>query len=286
MPREVAWRLFAREFNQSQDELRGDGEYAPNYVLTPLGAKVNRVLMAGTLIEKEQRDLEESFYRLRVDDRTATFYISVGQYQPQALQAVRDLEPPCAVMVVGKARAYVPEEGRMYVSLKPEVIHRVDLAFVRQMRYEAALLLHERLELLREVSLLEDPTPQQVIDLGGSPIQAAGIIEVHRRYGSFPIDEYQAVLRNALYSLLDEEEPVISAPAPADAAYLPDSEDEEVLLGFLTSDQALDGVTRSQVIEWCAGKGINEERAISLLRQLMGNGAVYQPDQDRYVYVD
>ena len=42
--REVAWRVFAGEYNSSNLEIKGEGERAPSYIVTPLGAMINRVL--------------------------------------------------------------------------------------------------------------------------------------------------------------------------------------------------------------------------------------------------
>ena len=41
--REVAWRVFAGELNSSDLEVRGEGEKAPSYLITPLGAQINRL---------------------------------------------------------------------------------------------------------------------------------------------------------------------------------------------------------------------------------------------------
>ena len=45
MNREVAWRLFAGEYNESNFEVGGGGDRAPTYVVTPLGARVNRLFV-------------------------------------------------------------------------------------------------------------------------------------------------------------------------------------------------------------------------------------------------
>ena len=47
--REVAYRIFAHELKDTSVALERDLEnaYAPQYVLTPTGAKVNRVFIVG-----------------------------------------------------------------------------------------------------------------------------------------------------------------------------------------------------------------------------------------------
>ena len=53
MKRQTAWRVFAGEFNDSTVEIKGEGEMTPSYVVTPLGAKVNRVFIIGVLTDVE-----------------------------------------------------------------------------------------------------------------------------------------------------------------------------------------------------------------------------------------
>jgi len=77
--REVAWRLFASEYNDATLEMDGGGERAPSYVVTPLGAKVNRVFVVGVITDvRERRDgypADVARPRLRP---TGTFRIYAG----------------------------------------------------------------------------------------------------------------------------------------------------------------------------------------------------------------
>ena len=47
--RQSAVRLFAREFYESSLPDGGQGEYDPKFVVTKLGAKVNRMYVAGVI---------------------------------------------------------------------------------------------------------------------------------------------------------------------------------------------------------------------------------------------
>ena len=54
--RETAWRVFAGELNSSSLEIKGEEEKTPSYLITPLGAKLNRILIAGVLLVQENPD--------------------------------------------------------------------------------------------------------------------------------------------------------------------------------------------------------------------------------------
>lgn len=70
--REVAHRVFAAEFGQANVEIKGTEERAPSFVLTPLGAKVNRLLFVGVLTSAEKVN-DGDMWRARVSDPTGVF---------------------------------------------------------------------------------------------------------------------------------------------------------------------------------------------------------------------
>jgi hypothetical protein len=126
--REVARRVFASEFNDASYTFsESDDERAPVYLLLPTGEKANRVFLVGTLTEKEDIGEDSEYWRGRIVDPTGTFFVYAGQYQPEAAAALRDLDAPSYVAIVGKPRTYEPEDGDgVIVSVRPESITEVD----------------------------------------------------------------------------------------------------------------------------------------------------------------
>ena len=124
--REVARRVFAREFNDAGYTFKeSDDERAPLYLLLPTGERANRVFIAGTLTEKEDVGEDSEYWRGRVVDPTGTFFVYAGQYQPEAASMLRELEPPAYVSIVGKPRTYETDDGTINVSVRPESINVV-----------------------------------------------------------------------------------------------------------------------------------------------------------------
>ncbi|WP_058366260.1 RPA family protein [Haloparvum sedimenti] len=125
--REVARRVFAREFNDAGYTFKeSDDERAPVYSLLPTGESANRVFFVGTLTEKEDVGDDSEYWQGRIVDPTGTFFVYAGQYQPEAASTLRDLEPPAYVAVVGKPRTYETDDGSINVSVRPESITVVD----------------------------------------------------------------------------------------------------------------------------------------------------------------
>jgi uncharacterized protein len=125
--REVARRVFAKEFNASNMLFKeGEDQYSPQYVLTPTGAKCNRVFIVGTLTEKSDIGNDSEYWRGRVTDPTGAFTIYAGQYTPEAAQALSDIEVPSFVAVIGKPSSYKGQDGNPVITVRPEIIVPVD----------------------------------------------------------------------------------------------------------------------------------------------------------------
>jgi RPA family protein len=129
MRREVAKRVFAGEFRDASHTFKeSDEERAPTYLLLPTGEKANRIFAVGTVTEKEDIGTDSEYWKARVVDPTGTFLVYAGQYQPEAVDVIRDVETPEYVAVVGKPDTYEPEgeDGDVITSIRPESLSVVD----------------------------------------------------------------------------------------------------------------------------------------------------------------
>ncbi|MFA1610720.1 hypothetical protein [Halobellus rubicundus] len=124
--REVARRVFAAEFDDATlSYSESDEERAPNYVVTPTGARINRLFAVGALTEVES--VNDDIVRGRIADPTGVFVSYAGQYQPDAMGFLERAEPPCFVSLTGKARTYQPDDSdRIFTSVRPESLNEVD----------------------------------------------------------------------------------------------------------------------------------------------------------------
>ena len=144
--REVARRVFASEFNDAEFTFKeSDDERAPLYALLPTGERANRVFVVGTLTETEDIGEDSEYWRGRVVDPTGTFFVYAGQYQPDAASALREMETPTYVAVVGKPRTFETDDGSVNVSLRPESITPVSEATRDRWVVETAERTMERL---------------------------------------------------------------------------------------------------------------------------------------------
>jgi len=195
--REVAYRLFAAEFEDSTLDYReSDEERAPNYVVTPTGARVNRMFVVGVLTEIEQ--VNENVLRARIVDPTGAFVVYAGQYQPDELAFLERVEPPAFLAVTGKARTFQPEDSdRVFTSIRPESINRVDAETRDRWIVGTAEQTVERVATM--ATALERPEAGEeleslLVDGGATPNHANGIRLAIEHYGTTP--EYLDAVRD------------------------------------------------------------------------------------------
>ena len=292
--RETAWRIFAGELNASSLERKGDDDTSPSYVVTPLGSMVNRVMAAGVMTEKENIGTDdEPMWKARVQDVTGSFFLNVGRYQPEAAAAMANLDTPAFVAVIGKVRTYSPEEGRVYVSLRPEKIVQIDDRSRNLWILEAAESMWDRLLKVRKAVTNPDAGVNDLIAMGLTSAEAEGITMALDHYGDQDSSRYLSVLQSALRMLLPDREIDLGLPEEVPSAPeeievdeekgdggMSSADKEDVILALIEEldDMRGKGAPRSEIDRRAAMEGISEAEVEEISDALMDKGLVYEPN--------
>ena len=222
--REVARRVFAEELRSSNYSFRdGDDQYqyAPQYLLTPTGARCNRVFLAGTLTERDDIGGDTEHWRGRVVDPTGSVLIYAGQYQPEAASILAGIEPPAFVAVVGKPSLYQTEDGNMIVSVRAEAIRTVDQQTRNLWIMDAARRTLERLKELERLGPLSLTGEFSTADKAASSPHLDA--ERAREHYHTDVEHYRMMVNKALISLKADLQANARAEAPERrAAAVPD----------------------------------------------------------------
>jgi RPA family protein len=299
--REVAWRVFAEEYNSSTLEYKGEGEKPVSYVITPLGAKINRMLIVGVVTDIEDIGEEgKPRYRARITDPTGTFYISAGEYQPSAAMALSKMSPPAFAAVVGKSRAYTPEQGVKYLSIRPERIREVDAEARDYWTLETARSTLHRIEAVGEGLRMTGLSTNQLMKLGYPENLSDGVVRAIEFYKDIDVSRFRNSVAEALRSLLPEErlrKRTDEAPAEAkkerprpkkEEAETKEDELHEVGVGTDEEDtvlkliESLDSGSRGapwdKIVEAAKGKKIDKVRLEEIVASLLDKGEIYEPE--------
>ena len=158
--REVAYRVFANELLNTDIVLpRGDGKYAVQYVMTPTGAKVNRLIVVGAITDIEDIGTENEWWRVRISDPTGGFTAYAGEYQPDAARVLSQADIPEMLAIVGKIAVYTPEDGSTVLSIRPETVAVVDTDAMDRWVFQTAQ------QTLERIKTLESSSPESVDDM-------------------------------------------------------------------------------------------------------------------------
>jgi uncharacterized protein len=286
--RETAHRLFAAEYNASRVEIKGADERSASYVVSPLGAKINRVFIVGVLTDVEAVGADGNLWRARVSDPTGVFTLYSGQYQPEATAHLSALSPPAYVAVVGKSRTYEPEPGQFYVSVRPESVTPVDEETRNQWILDAAQRTAERIKACRAAKDLEAPAPTDLEALGVPNYLTDGVLLAKERYaGDVDLDYFHRTTQEALRFLESGEfiPPPEPAAQPAVVAVTkaapkgPGDEIEEKVLGIIRShaSQSDKGAQWDAIVADGQKADLSEEVIEDAINALMDKGVIYEP---------
>lgn len=295
--REPAWRVTARELESSLEEERGTGDRAAGYLISPFGARMNRVALAGALSPAEPvgRDDPPTFWRSRLSDPTGAIAVTAGSFQPRAMAQLRQAAELRPAVVVGKVHLYRGRDGVAYISVRAEALRSVAEGEERALLADVVRQTLDRLDLLERLER-EPATPVDGLVADGVPrawIDAAR--ESLRRYPTVDRAAFRRELASAVRHVAGESAPtanppgippgvtVTRAPPPRPPAPPPTAQQREEEAAFLTlldeiADVSVDGYADlKEVLGRLAAQGVVADRAESVLNRLEEEGAVEEP---------
>ncbi|MFH0904402.1 MAG: DNA-binding protein [Methanobacteriota archaeon] len=296
LDREVAWRIFAWEFNRSTLHISEGDERAPNYIITPTGVKCNRLFIVGVVTEVENIGKDNSLWRGRVADPTGVFTVYAGHYQPEAAIFLSELNIPAYVAVVGKARKFEPEDGSVYTSVRPEEMNNADEKLRDRWVLDTAERTLERIKYIEDAlssGKSGNDLKEYLIGKGTNVVLADGVTKAVEHYKN--LDKTIAELKNAVIHAIeavasDREEKLveIKTPPETDEAVAveenakpelkePETLPKEIIAGIIDKLDTGKGISYSIVVETAQKAGIDPEIVESGIKELMDEGRCYEP---------
>lgn len=295
MKREVAWRVFAGEYNDSHVEIKGEGDMTPSYVVTPLGAKVNRLFIIGVLTDVENVSEDGDLVRAHISDPTGVFTIYSGQYQPEVKEALSNIDAPAFVAVVGKSRTYTPEEGTLYVSIRPEKVIEVDSEIRDRWILETCKSTKDRIHAVFEAMKMNDPSTYELKKLGNSRELSEGIVEALKNYENIDLNKYITLIQESLQYLASGKQSIQdAAQSPKKNKKLEKTKDsaeeakkeskddnfeeiENTVLDTIKTIEGDNGAPWDSITEKCEKTGLDKDAIEEALTSLMDKGLIYEP---------
>jgi len=292
--RQPALHMFASEYGESTLSEKGSGEFDPSFVVTKLGSRVNRVIVAGLLERIEGRDVANGsvIYQGQLRDPSGINYFSVGDYvsdsvKEMTIQLSSRLESsePILVLMVAKTRLYQTEEGAIYTSLRPEemcvidaqryaswLANTSDSMMNRMSSYVASLDFEANMESLSKSEMSE----QQIL----------GLIASRNHYGDIDLEHYRLNVMQAL-DIAEGKLDAATKPAPQKLLVEEDTNEDQssddkadleaAIVDIITKLDQGDGVEFETILVNAEARGFQRSIAEEKLEELSDNGTVHEP---------
>lgn len=301
MKREPAWRVFAAEYNDATIEIKSTGEKVPSYIVTPLGAKINRVYITGVLTDVETVTEGGDYLRAHISDPTGVFTIYSGQYQPEATEHLQHIEVPAFVAIIGKVRTYEPEPGTLYLSVRPEIVHEVNSEARDRWIIETCQQTKQRVLAISEAMKMVQPNVYDLRKVGYSKDLADGVVTALKQYGSLDTTKYVTLIRESLQYIAPAREGGFDEAKAQEAAEAKDRRQEQkppaakkgkaktpakteepkdaetIVFDIVKSLENSDGAPWDAIIDECKKQGLSETAVEEALTALMDKGFVFEP---------
>ena len=294
--RQSAVRLFAQEYRDASLTEEGSGEYDPSFVITKIGAKINRVLVCGVIDRMERREGDSGpNYSGHVRDPTGSYLFSVASFQPELhpdfeeLLARFESGDRFLLALVGKARWFETEDGGMFTSLRAEEFTVIDRECYTNWLVETAEATLRRID-AHSTSLEADLTPAALEAAGVPRDLVEGLILARGHYGDFDPEGYRVGVLQALSmatgrtSLMEPPQPTATtleetasqAPESSEPAAEP-GDAIELILETVRSRDTGEGVEYNDLVTALVHGGHSRESAEDAIDQARDQGEVMEP---------
>ena len=200
--REPAKWIFAKELKDCTiiEEKEPDEKGKP-YVITPLGTRVKRVLLTGTVTSKNS---EENLTKVAIADATGTFYVNAfaNDFNIEQKNALDGLEAESQVTVMGRINPFRTDDGVYYFNINPELVTNSDAVAADFWNLRAAYVAKRKLYAIREAMKSDTADIESLKKLGYSEDEASDALRAKESYREYDFQRFQEVVQGVIDSLI------------------------------------------------------------------------------------
>ena len=293
--RQSAIRIFAQEYSDSNLPLEGVGEYAPSFIITKLGAKVNRALFGGVIDRFERREGDNGpTYSGHLRDATGGVHrFQIAPFQPELHADAEELlarfesGDRFLMMMIGRARWFESDDGGIFTSFRAEEFTTVERSVYVNWLVETSAATLRRLDAYN-LSLESENTNESLKSAGVPADLIEGMILAKNHYSSFDPENYKVGVLQSLSMALSsnseieqiitstEESTMLEAPENSpqmknDAVKSdskPTGDVDDVILDVIRSSSNPDGMPYDSIVLACVEAGFSRESSEDAIEDL------------------
>lgn len=266
--REPARWIFAKELRDTTViEEKDPEEKGKPYVVTPLGTRAKRVLLAGTVTSKNS---EENLTKVAVSDLTGTFYVNAfaNDFNIEQKSALDSLEAERKVTIMGRINPFRTDEGVYYFNINPELVQECESTSVDFWNLRTAYVAKRKLYAIREAQKGSITDAENITKLGYSRDEADCAIRATSSYSDFEYQRFQEVVQGVMDSLVKPSQ---------------STESKTFILGYVRdNDTDGKGCRYDDVVIAASNKGLEQTEVDEVLNSLGSEGEIYEVSLKRY----
>ena len=293
--RQSAVRIFAQEYSDANLPLEGVGEYAPSFIITKLGAKVNRALFGGVIDRFERREGDNGpTYSGHLRDATGGVHrFQIDPFQPELHADAEELlarfesGDRFLMMMVGRARWFESDDGGIFTSFRAEEFTTVERNVYVNWLVETSAATLRRLDAY-SLSLDSENNNESLKSAGVPSDLIEGMILAKDHYSSFDPENYKVGVLQSLSMALssnteieqmislseekisnqdfEDENQVDSAGVSNES--IPSGDVDDVILNTIKNYSNPDGTPYDTLVLACVEAGFSRESSEDAIEDL------------------
>ena len=285
--RQPAIRILAQEYSESTLKQQGSGEFDPAFIITKLGAKVNRLVAMGLLELMERRESSSGlFWTGRIRDPTGLHFFSIGTFQPEELQIQADellarfqQEEPVLIMMVAKSSMRQGDDGSIFTGLRPEEIVIINPKQYANLLVEASDATLKRIEAYRDSSKLEHEF--SVYKKAGIPSNLIdGILLSRQHYGEIDSEYHKLnVLRSLAIAEGDTPQtklPEIEVKSEENLEKSEDIDYKTIITDYIQQNNSPNGTDFESIVTHCLNNKGEREISEITIENMVDEGELFE----------
>jgi RPA family protein len=296
--RQSAIRIFAQEYSDANLPLEGVGEYDPSFIITKLGAKVNRAIFGGVIDRFERREGDNGpNYNGHLRDATGGIHrFQIAQFQPELHADAEELlarfesGDRYLMMMIGRARWFESDDGGIFTSFRAEEFCIVERPVYVNWLVETSEATLRRLAAY-SASLGSDNNSEALKSAGVPLDLIEGMILAKGHYSDFDPESYKVGVLQGLSMALNSNSEIdnmispsgndiekdnslntFSSPESENKSDVPKSEPkgdvEDVILNAVRNSSSPDGIPYDSIVLSCVEAGFSRELSEDAIEDL------------------
>lgn len=265
--REFAYWIIARELRDSVVlEENPDEERSKPYIITPLGSRVRRVLIAGKVTQKNP---DENMTRMTVTDSSGNFYLSAFQndFGSEGKMMLDELELNDVVMVMGRVNSF-QNEGKIYFNVNPELAVKIDDTALRYWNTRSSHAARRKIFAIKAATRDETPSSEELMEMGYSSEEAECALRAIKNYPGYSTSEIEAI---------------VSGGAPSIQQDSGDSKNRDFVLDYIkNNDEDGRGCRYEDILAAAQNASISQADVDEVLNTLGSDGEIFEVSLKRY----